>query len=92
MRDDTVIIQGTIVTPELLVCPVGDCEFYIYAPPVPVVDGIGEALGMSGRTLAAMHAEQEGKRVVQRMREHLKGHEPEDWLPLLLTNRLRGES
>jgi len=85
-EDDRAIITATIVNAELLVCPL--CDFYLHVPAVPVMNGIGEALGMSGTTLAMIHAEQEGKRAASNMRRHLRDHSPEEWLARLgLTRR-----
>lgn len=77
-NSDRVIVENTIVGAELLVCLL--CDFTVYAPAVPVVPAIAEVFGLSGETLARIHAEQEGKRSAGRMRDHLRAHSPEDWL------------
>lgn len=73
------IIACTIRDERTLACPL--CDHTIDVPPVPVVDAIGAALGMSGQSLAMVHAEQVGRRASESMRQHLAGHPVEDWLP-----------
>lgn len=76
-RPDPVLIY-TIRDMRTLACPL--CDFTLDVPPVPVSNTVGEALGMSGDTLARVHAEQVAKRSVHDMRRHLEGHTLEEWL------------
>jgi hypothetical protein len=72
------IVVYTIRDQRTLACPL--CPHTIDVPPVPVSNAVGEALGMSGTTLAAVHAEQVAKRVSADMRKHLEGHDVLEWL------------
>ena len=72
------IIVHTIRDERTLACPL--CDFAVDVPPIPVTDDIGAALGMSGQTLALVHAEQSAKRASAQMREHLKRHDVVEWL------------
>ena len=82
MTPDPIILH-TIRDAQTLACPL--CDFTMDVPPMPVVDGIGAALGMSGHTLAMTHAEQVAKRASDDMRKHLAGHDVMDWLPRVVT-------
>ena len=75
------IIVHTIRDARTLACPL--CDFTLDVPPVQVSDAIGEAFGMSGGTLALLHAEQQTKRASTNMRQHLAGHDVLEWLPRL---------
>jgi hypothetical protein len=75
------IVAYTIRDMRTLACPL--CPHTIDVPPVRVSDAIGEALGMSGATLAAVHAEQVLKRATAEMRTHLEGHSIVEWLSAL---------
>lgn len=72
------IVVYTIRDMTTLACPL--CPHTIDVPPVPVSNAVGEALGMSGTTLAAVHAEQVAKRASAGMREHLEKHDVLEWL------------
>lgn len=72
----------TILNIRTLACPV--CDFTLDVAPVPVSNTIGEALGMSGHTLAMVHAEQQAKRASAEMRRHLETHDVLDWLAALV--------
>lgn len=78
MTDPDPIIVHTIRDARTLACPL--CPFVVDVPPVPLSEPVGAALGMSGQTLAVVHAEQCAKRAASEMRDHLKGHDPVDWL------------
>lgn len=71
-------LTHTLRDDRTLACPL--CEHTVDVPPVPVMPAVGEALGMSGQTLAMVHGEQSVKRAVAAMREHLANHEVMDWL------------
>lgn len=75
------IIVHTIRDSRTLACPL--CDFTIDVPDVPVNDQVGATFGMSGHTLAMVHAEQIAKRVSDEMHHHLKAHQVLDWLPLV---------
>lgn len=81
MSDQT-LLRHTATDSTTLSCPL--CDHTIDVPPIPVSNAVGEALGMSGQTLAMVHAEQVAKRSAARMREHLGKHPVEDWLPRLV--------
>lgn len=78
------IVVYTIRDQRTLACPL--CTHTIDVPPVPVSDTVGQALGMSGATLAAVHAEQVAKRVSADMTHHLEGHTVLEWLAALVPN------
>jgi len=78
------IIVYTIRDQRTLACPL--CEFTIDVPDVPVSDPLGSIFGMSGQTLAMVHAEQIAKRVSGEMRRHLEKHSVLDWLPRVVPN------
>lgn len=80
------IIAYTIIDSTTLGCPI--CAYTIDVPPVPVSNAIGEALGMSGHTLAIVHGEQVAKRASAEMRGHLESHKVEDWLAVVVPNGL----
>lgn len=82
MSADQTILRHTATNPTTLGCPL--CDHTVDMPPVPVSDAIGEALGISGQTLATVHAEQVAKRAASSMREHLDKHPVEDWLTRLV--------
>lgn len=77
-RPDPIVVY-TIRDMRTLACPL--CDFTHDVPPVPVSHEIGSALGMSGGTLAQVHAEQQAKRASATMRRHLEEHDVLDWLP-----------
>jgi hypothetical protein len=72
------IVAYTIRDLTTLACPL--CEFTIDVPPVPVSNQLGATFGMSGDTLARMHAEQVASRVSHEMQGHLEKHSVLDWL------------
>lgn len=78
------IVVYTIRDPRTLACPI--CPHTIDVAPVPVSDAVGQALGMSGTTLAAVHAEQVAKRASADMRRHLEGHDVVEWLAIAVPN------
>lgn len=78
------ILVYTIRDHRTLACPL--CPHTIDVPPVPVSNAVGEALGMSGHTLAAVHAEQVAKRASTDMRGHLEKHTIEEWLAAVVPN------
>lgn len=81
--DDTLILRRTALTAEHLACPIKTCAFILEVPPVPVSDHVAAVFGMSGRTMATMHAEMDAARAADTMRQHLRIHSPEDWLHLI---------
>lgn len=82
--DDTLILRRTALTPEHLSCPIKTCTYILDVPPVPVLgDGVAAVFGLSGRTLATMHAEMDAARAADTMRQHMRIHSPEDWLHLI---------
>jgi hypothetical protein len=83
MTDDTLILRRTALTPEHLGCPIRGCTFIVEVPPVPVNDHVAAAFGLSGTTLAAMHADMDAHQAADAMRTHLRIHSPEDWLHLI---------
>ena len=80
MSDDRLILSATVTSPETLSCPIWDCDFSICVPAVPINSAVAAVFGLSGSTLAQVHADQEAKRAAHNMRTHLRGHQPEDWL------------
>lgn len=84
------VLVYTIRDPHTLACPL--CPFTLDVPPIPVSDAIGEALGMSGDSLARVHAEQVAKRAVGDMRFHLNGHTLEEWLAAVVPNGVAARS
>lgn len=82
------IVVYTIRDMRTLACPL--CTHTIDVPPVPISDPVGQALGMSGPTLAAVHAEQVAKRVSADMRRHLEGHDVLEWLAVAVPNGVAG--
>lgn len=72
------IIAYTIRDIRTLACPL--CDFTIDVPDVPVSNALGQVFGMSGDTLARIHAEREAARVSLDMRGHLEKHSVLDWL------------
>lgn len=66
------IIVHTIRDVHTMACPI--CEFTIDVPDVPVSNALGNVFGMSGQTLALVHAEQEAKRSSRQMVDHLQAH------------------
>jgi hypothetical protein len=76
--DDRFIIERTMLSAEILCCPI--CEHVISVPPVLVSDALGSVFGMSGDTLARVHAEQTATRAARDMRQHLADHKPDEWL------------
>lgn len=79
------IITHTILDPHHIGCPL--CDFKITVPEVPVSDALGGIFGMSGDTLARVHAEQIAKRVSAEMESHLAKHTPLEWLNRLQPGR-----
>lgn len=75
---DKTLIKHTARDQQTLACPL--CDYTVDAPPVPISNTLGQAFGMSGATLAAVHAEQLAKRAAHDMRHHLRTHTPEQWL------------
>lgn len=88
MTQPDLILVYTIRDQRTLACPL--CAHTIDVPPVPVSDAVGQALGMSGTTLAAVHAEQVAKRASADMRRHLEGHDVLDWLAVAVPNGVAG--
>lgn len=84
MSADPILVH-TFRDERTLACPL--CDYTLDVPPVPVSDAIGDALGMSGQTLAMVHAEQIAKRAAGSMRDHLATHDPTDWLPRILNRQ-----
>lgn len=85
------VLVYTIRDPHTLACPL--CPFTLDVPPIPVSDAIGEALGMSGDSLARVHAEQVAKRAVGDMRFHLTCcHTLEEWLAAVVPNGVAARS
>lgn len=82
MTAPDLIVAHTIRDLTTLACPL--CDFTIDVPPVPVSDQLGAAFGMSGDTLARVHAEQVAGRVSDEMRGHLEKHSVLDWLAALV--------
>ncbi len=78
MTQPDLILVYTIRDQRTLACPL--CTHTIDVPPVPISDAVGQALGMSGSTLAAVHAEQVAKRASADMRRHLEEHDVVEWL------------
>lgn len=76
--DDITIIKHTATGPTALECPL--CPWTLEVPPIPVSDQLGAAFGMTGDTLARIHADQAATRAAQEMRAHLATHTPEDWV------------
>lgn len=81
MKPD-MIVAYTIRDLTTLACPL--CPHTEDAPPVPVSDALGAAFGISGDTLARIHADQAGKRISDAMRRHLETHTVEEWLAALV--------
>lgn len=77
------IIVHTIRDAHTLACPI--CHFTIDVPDVPVSNALGNVFGMSGQTLALVHAEQEAKRSSRQMVHHLESHSALEWLEALAT-------
>lgn len=80
VADDKTILARTAITQDMLACPLNACPFFIEVPAVPVSEDIANALGMTGRGLAQLHAEQAAWDAAEKMRAHLRGHSVEDWL------------
>lgn len=73
---------------ELVQCPL--CEWSTERAPenAPVaMGGLAAIFGISGSTLASMHADQDQARVEQKLNVHLRSHGPEVWLPALIEAR-----
>lgn len=83
------IVVYTIRDHRTLACPL--CDFTHDVPPVPVSDAAGEALGMSGQSLAQVHAEQQAKNASATMRRHLEQHDVLDWLPRVVPDGVAAE-
>jgi hypothetical protein len=83
MHDDHMILRRTAITDEHLACPLRGCTYIIECPAIPISDGVAGAFGLSGKTLASMHADLASSHAAQAMRIHLAGHTPEDWLQLI---------
>ncbi len=84
--DEREVIQMLATDERTLSCPL--CDWTEDVPPVPRVDAIGEALGISGSTLQMVHAEQVAKGSVRSALIHLEGHDVMDWLRLIARTRL----
>lgn len=80
ISDDQTILARTAITQDMLACPLHACPFFIAVPAVPVSEGIANALGMTGRGLAQLHADRAAYEAARKMRTHLQGHSVEDWL------------
>lgn len=74
---DKQIIALTVTDANTLGCPL--CSYTVDVPPVPVSDPLAELFGMSGMTLARVHAEQVSKQAANNMRHHLDGHPGSEW-------------
>lgn len=74
------VIKYTLLGGDLLHCPLLGCARTIYLKAVPVSESVAGAFGMSGETLARIHAEQETKSAARDMLRHLEGHSPIEWL------------
>lgn len=74
---DKQVIALTVADANTLACPL--CPHTVDVPQVPVSDQLGEVFGMSGMTLARVHAEQESKRAANNMRHHLDSHPGSEW-------------
>lgn len=85
MATDPIIVY-TLLDMRTLACPL--CEFRLDVAPVPVSDQLGQAFGMSGDTLARIHADQRVERASDDMRTHLKGHAVEEWLAAVVSINL----
>jgi hypothetical protein len=75
---DKFIIERTVISATLLLCPL--CDHTVHVPPVPISDALGDVFGMSGETLARVHGEQLAHTAAADMRRHLEGHPVVDWL------------
>jgi len=73
-----VVLARTARDERTLACPL--CPFTLDVPPVPVSDALGSVFGVSGSSLARVHADQAAGRASQDMRAHLGGHSVEEWL------------
>ncbi len=85
MTDDILILRRTAISNDHLACPIVGCPFLVEVPAIPVVnDAFANIFGMlSGRSFTNLHAELDASRAADTMREHLRIHQPEDWLTLL---------
>lgn len=86
MTAPDMIVVYTMRDMRTLACPL--CDFTIDVPPVPASDQVGAAFGMSGDTLARVHAEQLAKRVSNEMRGHLEQHSVIDWLEAVVPDEV----
>lgn len=77
------VIKYTMMGGDLLHCPHLGCTRTLHLKPVPISDTVAAVFGMSGETLARMHAEQAVKEAAGQMLRHLKGHSVLDWLRLI---------
>lgn len=78
------IVAYTMRDLTTLACPI--CDFTVDVPPVPVSDQLGAVFGMSGDTLARVHAEQQASRASREMLSHLEQHPVIDWLGVVVPN------
>lgn len=85
--NDILILHTTAIGPSTLMCPLPFCAFMLELPDVPVSDDVAAVFGLSGQTLARMHAEHICTDKAGTMREHLAGHTVEDWLKFTLLLR-----
>lgn len=90
MTAPDLIIAYTMRDLTTLACPL--CGHTEDAPPVPVSDQLGAVFGMSGDTLARVHAEQVGKRVSASMRRHLETHTVEQWLAAVVPDGVASQT
>lgn len=83
--NDQELLKATARDERTVGCPL--CDWTRDVPPVPVSDALGAVFGLSGQTLAMIHAEQEAKRTVADLRRHLSTHPVDDWLTEVLQVR-----
>jgi len=79
------IIAETICDAHTLACPLAACDFTIDVPDIPISDQLGAVFGMSGETLARVHADQQINRACGDMERHLASHTWQDWYAELRT-------
>lgn len=80
VEDDKTILAKTAVGLTMLACPLRACVYFVEVPEVQINEDVANALGMTGRGMAQLHAEQAAWRAADTMRKHLSEHTPEEWL------------
>lgn len=78
--EEKTVLEYTMLGGDLLHCPVPLCSRTLYLKPISVSESVAATFGMSGETLARIHAEQAVKDAARQMMRHLEKHTPAEWL------------